>query len=574
MGHIRGDVAIEDENVVVPGQLQDPVPGFEAITCIEERNQKGIDLIEGTEPAIEEVGNAVGKGGFFVAGKADQFDRVAAVLEGFGEEGGLGSLAGTINALNIDQKRHGMSLRSRGQRGFEDRLPEQSRVGDFEDPNIDAITREEVVRSFACRRDLDRGITAGGSAQPAGPNFGGTVFDHQRKFAAEQGCVIFGGEFPVEFGEAIATFADDLFGDGIGVIGSRGSLARAEGEDVDFHESGGGTGVEGFLKMPLGFTGEADDDVSRKGGVIETLPELIDFFEESPDPVAASHAEEDFVGAALQGGVKVGAKPFGVGHHVDEVGTDFGGFDAGEPELPVSGNPIEFPNEVSESERRFSGLAAGRIDSEVPEVNATKNNFAVAVVDEPSNFLFDLVRFAASKTGADLGDDAVGTLENAAVLDFHERTTMAIEATDSAGGVIDAESGEKIGEFAFVGDDLDDIRQHGDHFGVAGGIAAHDDGLCIGVSACEATNLLTSLGVGFGGDGAGIDDAEFRRFVLRGFVKAVPEQRLLDKLGFVLIDFAAEGDEPARFLSGNCRRHGTARGNLRDTIPYSTGERD
>jgi hypothetical protein len=53
MGEVGTDVAIKHQDLVVVQHLQKQTTGFEAITSVEYRCQLRVDLIEGTELAID-----------------------------------------------------------------------------------------------------------------------------------------------------------------------------------------------------------------------------------------------------------------------------------------------------------------------------------------------------------------------------------------------------------------------------------------------------------------------------------------------------------------------------------------
>ncbi len=120
---------------------------------------------------------------------------------------------------------------------------------------------------------------------------------------------------------------------------------------MDLHELRGGAGVERFLEVLLGFSGEAYDDIRGKGGIPQAIAELIELVEESSDPIPPPHTEQDFVGSALQRWMKVWAEVLSVSDQIDKIGTDFCCLDAGQTELPVSWNPVELLNQVSQSKR-------------------------------------------------------------------------------------------------------------------------------------------------------------------------------------------------------------------------------
>ena len=95
----------------------------------------------------------------------------------------------------------------------------------------------------------------------------------------------------------------------------------------------------------------------------------------------------------------------------------------------------------------------------------------------------------------DAGDDAVGALQNAAVLHLHVGTLAAVELGDTGGHVDDAEPAEDVGQFTLVAHDLEHAGQLGDRLGIAGRVAAHHDGAGAGVVLREPPDDLPGLGV-------------------------------------------------------------------------------
>jgi hypothetical protein len=239
----------------------------------------------------------------------------------------------------------------------------------------------------------------------------------------------------------------------------------------------------------------------------------------------------------------LGAEVFAVAAGPDEVVVDFDRFNAGETHPPVSRDAIEPAEEVPESLGGITGGEIVGIDAVVAHMDAADDDFAVAVFDECADFVFNIRWAAAAESGADGGNDAIGALEDAAVLDLDERALATFEVGDAGGKVGDAEACEDIGEFAFVGDHFDDVGKPGDSAWVACGVAAHDDGFAGRILAGKLTDDLARFGVAGVGDCAGVDNAEVSRLVLRGFPIAALEQSFANELRFVLVDLAAKGDE-------------------------------
>ena len=94
-----------------------------------------------------------------------------------------------------------------------------------------------------------------------------------------------------------------------------------------------------------------------------------------------------------------------------------------------------------------------------------------------------------------MGDDAVGAPQDAAILYLDVGPLATVEMRDSLGKLHDAETPEHVGEFALVSDNFKDAWQSCHGRGIPGGVAAHHDGACAGVTPGQLANQLTPLGV-------------------------------------------------------------------------------
>lgn len=165
----------------------------------------------------------------------------------------------------------------------------------------------------------------------------------------------------------------------------------------------------------------------------------------------------------------------------DEVVVDFNGFDAAEPHAPVAGNTVKSFEQMPQAERRASASAARRFDTVVPDVDSSEHDFAVAMIDKAADFFLDVLGGPAAQAGPDAGDDAKGTLEDAAVLHFDIGALPAIETADARRQMGKTHAVEQIGQLSLVGDNLDDIGKATDRLGVPSGVTAHDDRARVGV---------------------------------------------------------------------------------------------
>ena len=130
---------------------------------------------------------------------------------------------------------------------------------------------------------------------------------------------------------------------------------------------------------------------------------------------------------------------------VDEVIIYFDRFDTRKSHSPVAGDSVELFKEMLQSKRRQPRLSAGRVDPVVPDMNPGKDDFAVAVVDQPSDFCFDRLGCAALQTRSNLRNNAVSTVKDAAVLNLHVRTSPTVEMADPVRDVDDAQPVEYVG---------------------------------------------------------------------------------------------------------------------------------
>ena len=120
---------------------------------------------------------------------------------------------------------------------------------------------------------------------------------------------------------------------------------------------------------------------------------------------------------------------------------------------------------------------------------------------------------AAAQPRPHLGDDAVRAIQDATVLDFHERPAMAVKAADAGRPTRDSEPLENVGQFPVVPNDGDHAGKLRKRFGLAGRIAAENDRLRAGLLFRQLADDLPGLRIGLGRHRAGIDDAQIRRFL-------------------------------------------------------------
>ena len=89
-----------------------------------------------------------------------------------------------------------------------------------------------------------------------------------------------------------------------------------------------------------------------------------------------------------------------VGHHVDQFAGNFGGLDAGEPHAEVAGQLGNRSHQVRQPRPVFLALVAAPVDAVVPQVNAGEHDFAIAVVDQPPDFVENVRQAAGWRAAA------------------------------------------------------------------------------------------------------------------------------------------------------------------------------
>ena len=89
-----------------------------------------------------------------------------------------------------------------------------------------------------------------------------------------------------------------------------------------------------------------------------------------------------------------------------------------------------------------SARLAVPIDAVVAQVNAGEHDFAIAAIDQPADFVDDVLDRPAGKMRPHVRDDAEAAAQHAAVLHFHVGPMAAAEAADAGGHVGDAEAAQ------------------------------------------------------------------------------------------------------------------------------------
>ena len=160
---------------------------------------------------------------------------------------------------------------------------------------------------------------------------------------------------------------------------------------------------QGVGEIGVGFAGEADDDVGRERRPIERFLHQPAAVDDSLGAPAAAHAAQHGVGAALQRDVQMRANFFGIrGHHGDQFARDFGGFDAREADAEIAGQFGDLLHEIGKPDPFVLRPAAVPFDAVVAQMNAGENQFAIAAVDEPADFVENVLAPAGWKNAAAL----------------------------------------------------------------------------------------------------------------------------------------------------------------------------
>ncbi len=260
--------------------------------------------------------------------------------------------------------------------------------------------------------------------------------------------------------------------------GGGGSVAATEREHMHFHKAGLAAGFQRLFEFRICLTGKTDDNVRAEGWIVaEHIADLIESCQESLNTIPTAHAGQHRVTTALQSRMELWAKVFAVSGSFDKLVVDFDSFDAGQPHPPFAGDPIEPPQQVPQPLGLISRLQIVCIDTEVPHVNPADHNLTIPMFNQRADLVFNINGPTTAKSGTNCRDNAVGALQNAAVLDLYESSLMSFELTDPVWHVHDAEAAQHIRKFSFVSHDLDHIRQFRNRVRIARGIAAHDDRL-------------------------------------------------------------------------------------------------
>lgn len=233
-----------------------------------------------------------------------------------------------------------------------------------------------------------------------------------------EGEGVFGGDGG-GFGDSGVGF--ELGDEVVGPAGGGGVGTGGVWESVNMDEAGVADEGGGFAPVAVVFAWEAGDDVGGEGGTVEGGVEVVDKFSEIAGGVLAVHAAEDFIGTGLEGEVEMGDDLRAAGEGGEEVWGEVAGFEGGESEAGKFGNLLgEGVDEFGEVVAAWVVLTAAKGGglAEGTEEDSGEDDFVVTGLDEGSDLGDGIGEGHGPEVGAELGDDAVGAVCVAAVLDF------------------------------------------------------------------------------------------------------------------------------------------------------------
>ena len=250
-------------------------------------------------------------------------------------------------------------------------------------------------------------------------------------------------------------------------------------------------GIQRLLEFLIGLPRKSDDDVRREGGAIESFAQAVNLVEKPFDCISPAHAMKHCIRPALQCRMELRTKVLAIGGGSDEVVVNLGCLDAGKPHAPRAGNSIKPAEQMRKSKRRHSRATACRIDAVVADMDSCQDDLAIAISNQTPEFVFNIVGRSAAEAGADLGNDAVRTFQDAAVLHFDIGPLATLEPTDASWHVDDAVASEDIGQFPLVGHDLEHRRQRTDGERIASRVTAHDERTRPRIVLCQLADHLS-----------------------------------------------------------------------------------
>jgi len=275
------------------------------------------------------------------------------------------------------------------------------------------------------------------------------------------------------------------------------------------------------------FSGKARDYVGTDGGVRKMFADELDTARVVFGAIPAVHGRKDSVRTGLQRHVEVFGEARRRSEKENQIARSVKRLDGAQAKPFYAGFVEDFLQKVEEVAARRKVAAPG------PQIDPAQNDFFVSGGREFTDFFDDSLRRQAAAPSADERNHAEGTAVVAAVLDFqcgagvvpfpaeNRCDEKVVQLKDVAGkdwskqvvggNKISWSAGirrgdQEIGNLRFVGiaDDVEDAGEGGEFFRGALGVAAGNDDSRGGIGGVEFADGIAGLGIGSGGDGAGV----------------------------------------------------------------------
>ncbi len=200
---------------------------------------------------------------------------------------------------------------------------------------------------------------------------------------------------------------------------------------MDLHEARLAHHPQRGGEVLLRLAGEADDDVRAQGGPVQGRPDAPTPFEEAAAAVAPLHGGEDAVGAALQAQVQVRAEAALLRQDGDQLVAGLGGLHAAQADPEVPRQAAQAAQQARQPHPFRLRPAPAPVQAVVTQVDAGQHHLGVTRIDQPADLVGDLPRRAAADDGTNAWDDAIRTVQQAAVLHLDEGPLVAVKAADA-----------------------------------------------------------------------------------------------------------------------------------------------
>ena len=200
-------------------------------------------------------------------------------------------------------------------------------------------------------------------------------------------------------------------------FGSRGSFTLRIREDVHFRKAALLGKFQSSRKILLGFAGEAHDNVRSNCHIGHLRTNFVHQLRKTLGIVRTVHSAQNLVAAALQRQMQVTLQARFLGHQLQQARFHLHRFQRTEAHTLHALNAQRCLYCVIQSNvlaflRQLLAVAA--------KVNADEHNFFVACGNQLANLLADAVQAAAAQRTAGKGNNAIGAILVAALLNFEE----------------------------------------------------------------------------------------------------------------------------------------------------------